>query len=171
MPRRCLLSPRCYAHPQNAYTASTGGLVWKPARNSGCAAAGQAHKTSRQTVRWPVLPIPLPNSPGVAVSVDYFGPLPITARGNYYILLFTDRFSRRADIFAVTPTEFTAKGTANILANRFIPLWGCSSTLLSDNELQFCARLATTVYKLLGIPHYGTNVSHGLKRTPKYAFR
>ena len=58
----------------------------------------QARKTSRQTVRWPVLPIPLPNSPGVAVSVDYFGPLPITARGNSYILLFTDRFSRRADI-------------------------------------------------------------------------
>ena len=29
----------------------------------------QARKTSRQTVRWPVLPIPLPNSPGVAVSV------------------------------------------------------------------------------------------------------
>ena len=58
----------------------------------------QARKTSRQTVRWPVLPTPLPNSPGVAVSVDYFGPLPITARGNSYILLFTDRFSRRADM-------------------------------------------------------------------------
>ena len=41
----------------------------------------QARKTSRQTGRWPVLLIPFPNSPGVAVSVDYFGPLPITARG------------------------------------------------------------------------------------------
>ena len=84
----------------------------------------QAHKTSRQTVRWPSLPIPLPNSPGVSVSVDYFGPLPTTARGNSYILLFTDRFSHRADMFAVTTAEFTAKGTANILVNRFIPLWG-----------------------------------------------
>ena len=73
----------------------------------------QARKTSRQTVRWPVLPIPLPNSPGVSVSVDYFGPLPTTARGNSYILLFTDRFSRRADMFAVTTAEFTAEGTAN----------------------------------------------------------
>ena len=95
----------------------------------------QARKTSRQTVRWSVLPIPLPNGPGVAVSVDYFGPLPITARGNSYILLFTDRFSRRADMFTVTTAEFTAEGTANILVNRFIPLWGCPSTLLSDNEL------------------------------------
>ena len=42
----------------------------------------QVRKTSRQTVRWPAFPIPLHNSPGVAVSVDHFGPLPITARGN-----------------------------------------------------------------------------------------
>ena len=120
----------------------------------------QARKTSRQTVRWPVLPIPLPNSPGVAVSVDYFGPLPITARGNSYILLFTDRFRRRADMFAVTTAEFTAEGTANILVNRFIPLWGCPSTLLSQYGSQFCARLATAVYKLLGIHKLTTSAYH-----------
>ena len=61
------------------------------------------------------------NNPGISVSVDYFGPLPITDQGNSYILFFTDRFSRRADMFAVTATEFTAECTANIL-NRFIPL-------------------------------------------------
>ena len=119
----------------------------------------QARTTSRQTVRWSVLPIPLPNSPGVAVS-DYFGPLPITARGNSCILLFTDRFSRRADMFAVTTAEFTAEGAANILVNHFIPLWGCPSTLLSDNGPQFCARLATTVYKLLGIHKLTTSAYH-----------
>ena len=85
----------------------------------------QAWKTSRQTIRWPTLSTPPPNSPGLPVSVDWFGPLPITARGNSYILLFTDRFSRRADKFAVTAAEFTAEGTVNILVNRFIPLWGC----------------------------------------------
>ena len=111
----------------------------------------QARKTSRQTVRWPVLPIPSPNSPGAAVSVGYFGPLPITPRENAYILLFTDRFSCRADKFAVTTAAFTAESTANILVNRFIPLWGCPSILLSDKGPQFCARLATAVYKLLGI--------------------
>ena len=93
----------------------------------------QARKTSRQTVRWPVLPIPLPNSAGVAFSVDYFGPLPTTARGNSYILFFTDRFSRRADMFAVTTAEFTAEGTVNIQVNRSIPLWGYPLTLLSDD--------------------------------------
>ena len=111
----------------------------------------QARKTSRQTIRWSTLPIPLPDSPGISVSVYYSGPLPITARGNSYILLFTDRFSWRADMFAVTATESTAEGTANTLVNRFISLWECPSTFLSDNRLQFCAQLATAVYKFLGV--------------------
>ena len=120
----------------------------------------QARKTSRQTIRWPTLSIPLPNSPGISVSVDYFGTLPTTARGNDYIPLFTDRFSRRADMFAVTAAEFTAEGTANILVNRFIPLWGCPSTLLSDSDLQLCAQLATAVYKLLGVHKLTTSTYH-----------
>ena len=72
----------------------------------------------RLTVRWPIISISLPEGPGIAVSVDYFGPLPVTPQGNTYILLFTDRFSRRADMFPVTATEFTTEGTSNILVNQ-----------------------------------------------------
>eukprot|EP00752_Nemacystus_decipiens_P015617 g13940.t1 len=50
-------------------------------------------------------------------TYDYFGPLPLTPRGNRYILLFTDRFSRRADMFPVTQAQFTAEGTADILTD------------------------------------------------------
>ena len=77
--------------------------------------------------------MPHPEGPGVAISVDYVGPLPVTPRGNTYILLITDRFSRRADTFPVTATEVTAEGTANVLVNKYIPLWGCPRTILSDN--------------------------------------
>ena len=59
-----------------------------------------------------------PESPGIGISVDYFGPLPVRLRGNTYIVLITDRFSRRADSFAVTAADITAEGTANILANK-----------------------------------------------------
>ena len=97
----------------------------------------QALKTSRLTVRWPIISMPLPEGPGIAVSVDYFGPLPVTPRGNAYILLFADRFIRRADIFAFTAAEFTAEGTANILINRYNPLWGYPCSILSDSGLQF----------------------------------
>ena len=88
------------------------------------------------TVSWPIISMPLPEGSRVAVSFDYFGPLPVTPRGNTYILLFTDRFRRRADMFPVTAAEFTAEGTANILVNQYIPLWGFPRTILSDNGLQ-----------------------------------
>ena len=63
-------------------------------------------------------------------------------------------------MFAVTVAELTADGTANILANSYIPLWGCPSALLSDNGPQFCAQLATTVYQLLGIRKLTTSAYH-----------
>ena len=54
------------------------------------------------TARWPIITMPLPEGPGVAVSVDYFGPLPVTPGGNIYILLLVDRFSRWVDMFPAT---------------------------------------------------------------------
>ena len=62
--------------------------------------------------------MPLPEGPGISISVDCFGPHLVTPRGNNYILLATDRFSRRADMFAVTTAEYTAQSTANILVNK-----------------------------------------------------
>ena len=120
----------------------------------------QARKTSRQTIRWPTLSFSLPNGPGILVSVDYFGSLPIAPRGNACILLFTDRFSRRADMYATTDADFTASGTADILVDRFIPLWGCPVTLLSDNGLQFCSKLSRALYDRLGINKIATNSYH-----------
>ena len=75
--------------------------------------------------------------PTLVDSVDYFKPLPTTPRTNTYIFMFTDRFSRCTDMYATTEAEFTASGTADILVDRFIPLWECPVSLLSDNGLQF----------------------------------
>ena len=55
----------------------------------------QVRKTPRLTVRWPIISMPLPEGPGVAISVGYFSPLPVTPRGTTHVLLFTDRFSCR----------------------------------------------------------------------------
>ena len=76
----------------------------------------QARKTSRLTVRRPVISMPLPEGPGIQVRVDFS----VTPQGNTYILLFTDCFSRRAGMYAVTAAEVTAEGTAKIPINRYI---------------------------------------------------
>ena len=106
----------------------------------------QARKTPRLTDHWPIISMPLPESPGIAIHVDYFDPLPVTPRGNIYIFLITNRFRRRADMFAVTTAEFTAEATANILVNQYIPLWECPRTTFWDNGLHFCSKLQQAVY-------------------------
>ena len=80
--------------------------------------------------------MPLSEGADVAVSVDYVGPLPLTPSGNTYILLFTDRFSHRPDMLAVTSAKRTAWGRANILIGRYIALWGCPSIVRSACRLQ-----------------------------------
>lgn len=69
--------------------------------------------------------MPVPWGPGIEISVDYFGPLPIHAPGYHlHILLFTARFSLHSDTFAVSAAEFTADGTVNGFINGNNPLWG-----------------------------------------------
>ena len=65
--------------------------------------------------------MPLPSGPGQIVSVDYFGPLPITQNGNKHILMYTDRFSRHIAAYAVTQDERTAEGTARIFVEQYNP--------------------------------------------------
>ena len=48
-------------------------------------------------------------------------------------------------MFAITAAEFTAEGTVNIPVNKYIPVWGCPRTILSDNGLQFCSKLSKAV--------------------------
>ena len=67
---------------------------------------------------------------------------------------------RRADKFPVTAAEFTAEGTANILVNKYIPLWGRPRTMLSDNSLQFCSKLSQAVYQLLRVRKLATGSYH-----------
>ena len=103
----------------------------------------QSRKTPRLTVRWPIISMPLPEGSGVAI--DYFGPLTSTPRGNTYISLITDRFSRRADMFPVTAAAFTAESTANILADKYIPLWGCPRHTLGQRPLVLCQAFTSSI--------------------------
>ena len=189
MPRRWILPPRCHTHTQNARTLLLVGRCRSVHQMVGTALP-QVSSTENISPNhcWPTVSMHLPNSPGISVSVDYFGPLPITTRGNSYILLFTDRFSRGADIFAVTATEFTAERVANILVNRFsypplgmpinssirqrIPVLrtACNNRLQTFGYTQTHDKRPPSERKRRRRtckPHHGTNASHYLQRMPK----
>ena len=62
-------------------------------------------------------------------------------------------------MFTVT-AEFTAEGTANILINRYMSLWGCPRSMPSDNGLQLFPKLSLAVYKLVGVRKMFTSSYH-----------
>lgn len=72
-------------------------------------------------MRWPVIPLSLPNGSDEAVSVAYSGPFSRTPNGNAYTLLFIDRSNRLAVLYPVSGPDFTAEGTAKLLPNNYIP--------------------------------------------------
>lgn len=76
------------------------GLVRKPSRLTG-------NRLSRRS------------RPGNTISVNDVGLLPVTLRGNAYILLFTGRFSRRVDLLAVTADEYAAEDFADDLMYQY----------------------------------------------------
>lgn len=109
----------------------------------------QALKTPSQTIRWPVLTMPVPNAPSLVIRVDFFGPLPLTARGYSQIFPFTDRCSRRADMLAFTAAGFAAKGIANMFVNRYITYGDVRppSSPTTDNGLQFTSKIFAAMYQ------------------------
>lgn len=105
----------------------------------------QARKNARHTVRWPLVSLPLPSGPGQMIAFDLLGNLPKTDKGNRYILLVVDLFSRHAEAYAITSAEKTAKGCASRLVNDYIPRWGCPQTFLSDRGAEFVSQVAREV--------------------------
>ena len=71
-------------------------------------------------------------------------------------------------MYDVSAAEFTAEGTADILVNKSIPLWGCPVSRFPDNGLQFCSKLSHAIYKLHGVrkitSFYHRNGNGGVER-------
>ncbi|CAB1119198.1 unnamed protein product [Ectocarpus sp. CCAP 1310/34] len=66
-------------------------------------------------------------------------------------------------VFFIRSRGLTPSGdraAADILVNRYIPLWGCPLSLLSDNGSQFCSKLSQVVYARLAIRKVATSSYH-----------
>ena len=64
------------------------------------------------------------------ITTDFVGPLPITPRGNRYILVVTDSFTKWVEVFAVP--DQSAETTARTILNEFIARYGYPIDLHSD---------------------------------------
>ena len=83
------------------------------------------------------------------LSTDILGPLPETHRGNKYILVVSDHFTKWVEIFAVP--DFTAKTCAEKILNEVIARFGCPCDLHSDQGRNYESEIFKELCQLLEI--------------------
>ncbi|KAE9140019.1 hypothetical protein PF010_g355 [Phytophthora fragariae] len=95
------------------------------------------------------MPVADLTGPFSLLVVDAVGPLPETERGNKYILVFVDYFTRWAEAFAVGALDSIT--FVDAMVNGVVSRHGVPSRLLSDNGRNFTSDVAKSFYQTLGI--------------------
>ena len=97
-------------------------------------------------------------SPNQLVALDLVGPLPRTARGNQYILVCVDYFTRWPEAYALP--NMTAETVAAVFVNNWICRYGVPCQLHSDQGTQFESDLFAEMCRLLNIRKTRTTPYH-----------
>ncbi|XP_071574667.1 uncharacterized protein [Temnothorax nylanderi] len=77
----------------------------------------------------------LPEAPGDTLSMDIFGPLPVTNQGHKYVLVLMDQFSKYVKLYPMRDQRLDT--IIEMLESRFFAEIGIPETILTDNGGQF----------------------------------
>ena len=83
-------------------------------------------------------------------------PLPVSERGNHYILVVTDLFTKWVEAFPISNTLSTTLAT--VLVDEVICHYGIPSYLHSDQGANLCSEVVSCLCKLLNIHKTRTSV-------------
>ncbi|KAF7663492.1 hypothetical protein LDENG_00209240 [Lucifuga dentata] len=135
----------------------------------------QLTKPSQRKPAGLMVPI-VPQRPWEYTDVDFVGPLPRTACGNAYILVFVDYFSKWIEVCAVR--EATVQVAAGKFVSEVFPRHGTPTYLISDRGTPFVSKFFEHVISTLGAEHRlttayhpQTNATERVNRTLKTAIR
>jgi len=96
--------------------------------------------------------------PLTELSVDIFGPIPASKRGNRFILVITDRFAKLTKCVALR--RITAMSVASAIIDAWVSAYGPPDRILSDQGPQFMSNFFIAVMKMLGIETVRTTAYH-----------
>ena len=88
-------------------------------------------------------------APWDMVATDFIGPFPVTPRGNRYIMVLTDHFTKYVEVIP-TPDQ-SAEVCAAKVVNEFIARWGCPLSIHSDQGRNFESKIYQEMCQLLDI--------------------
>ena len=92
------------------------------------------------------------------VAMDLLGPLPKTKRGNTFVLVITDRYSKLTRAIPLKATKAT--DIAMAFLDTWVYVYGAPKFLLTDNGPQFVAKFFETICSMLGVRHFTTTAYH-----------
>ena len=98
------------------------------------------------------------NQPFEKVSWDIMGPLPASSKGNKYILVVTDLFSKWVEAFPMRSTE--SESLATILVNEIVCRYGVPQYLHSDQGANLTSKVIQNLCKKLGIQRTQSSAYH-----------
>lgn len=123
-----------------------------------CRSCEACQKTAHlRTPKYPLVPLPVIETPFSRMAMDMIGPLPATSLGHKYILTVCDYSTRYPEAIPLQTTTSidVAKALVSIFARTGIP-----TEILTDRGSNFCSQLMEDFYKLLGIRHIQTSAYH-----------
>ena len=124
---------------------------------AGCPSCN-SYKNPKVTFKAPLNPLPTASEPFELVGIDYIGPIRSTSRGNQYLLVLVDHFTKWVEAF---PTKnASAILTANILTHQVFCRHGLPTKILTDRGKNFVGEVMSEVYKLMGIKKLTTSAYH-----------
>ena len=99
-----------------------------------------------------------PNAPVEFVAIDILGKLITKSRGNRYILVISDRYSKL--VRTVPLKKISAVHIAQAFVHNWVFVYGPPVTLLSDNGTQFTAKYFQNICRILGTRNVFTTTYH-----------
>jgi hypothetical protein len=102
--------------------------------------------------------VTIPYGPWTHVGLDHVGPLPMTERGNQYILIEKCKFIKYVEGQATDSTD--AKTTAHLVINNVVLRHGLPHAIAHDRGKAFTAQIAASIFKTLGIKQSKTTAFH-----------
>ena len=96
--------------------------------------------------------------PFYMIGIDFVGPLPITEKGNRYIIVAMDYFTKWPEAKAVK--EATAKEVSTFILEEIICRHGCPQRILTDNGSHFNNEMIANLMEKFKVKHNFSTVYH-----------